>query len=292
MGWRSTTMNREKGGGLVNFGNSCYMNSIIQCLYSIVPFLYYFLNINRLYLNDIAKEMAAVLTELYGENSLASLINLKRKLGANYSNFEEQDSHEFLIHLFDLLHDEQKSVPSIIHNLFQGEHKIVIYCQKCHYISSFLEKFTCLSLPIPQSNTRLTLDNLLKKFYSIESIEFDCPRCKRNEKIVKQTFIYRLPIVLIIHFVRFEFKHKKINKRCDFIEFPLANLRLDELYGQYKVYNLCSVSNHFGDISSGHYTSFCKRMTTWHKVDDDRLIELPETEIKTPEAYILFYKSY
>lgn len=38
-------------------------------------------------------------------------------------------------------------------------------------------------------------------------------------------------------------------------------------------YNLYAVSNHYGDVSGGHYTAFCKAPSgQWLEFDDDEVM--------------------
>lgn len=61
----------------------------------------------------------------------------------------------------------------------------------------------------------------------------------------------------------------------NYIEFPLENLDITDYLPKRKqntkhVYDLFSVSNHYGSLSGGHYTAFCKNVmrNKWFEFDD------------------------
>ena len=57
-------------------------------------------------------------------------------------------------------------------------------------------------------------------------------------------------------------------------------------------YSLCAVSNHFGTMSGGQYTSYCRpsRGNVWYSCDN-RSVSSLRTPVKTSAAYLLFYNS-
>lgn len=120
--------------------------------------------------------------------------------------------------------------------------------------------------------------------YSIPELYFrKCPHCKTLRKATKELSLSRLPPVLLIVLKRFSFKGPFTDKLETMVDFPLKGLDLTnymppllppnvtkiEGYGQEEInpatdpraqvppykYDLYGVTNHFGNLSSGH----CKR---------------------------------
>ena len=118
---RTRRSGRTRGTvGLVNLGNTCYMNSALQCVRSIEELSMYFLaekykeelNPNNPlgHRGEIAKTYSSFVHSIYGENAGAfTPRTLKSTIGRCqplFSGYGQQDSQEFLSFLLDAIHED------------------------------------------------------------------------------------------------------------------------------------------------------------------------------------------
>ena len=181
--------------GLINTGNTCYINSILQSLAHTPHFLTYFLY--RKYLNDINtnhSDKAQLAEQLYNvfhsmwlsstnsyNNAVSPLqfIYTFNSLCKNFVMNEQHDASEFLTYLLDLLHECLNRIEykpyieinessysqcitafkqrddSLITDLFQGMFQSSITCNTCKTTRYIYEQFTTLSLPLIPTNHAL-----------------------------------------------------------------------------------------------------------------------------------------
>ena len=153
-----------------------------------------------------------------------------------------------------------------------------------------------------------TLDDCLDAFTAREVLSSDdawtCAACKQPQQASKQMWLHSTPAVLIIHLKRFlQLKGGRREKIHAMVDFPVTALDLRKYLpaaggdggggdGSYPLYDLYAVSNHMGSLTGGHYTAFCRHEAsgTWLHFDDTHVQTVQPSAIKTPNAYVLFYR--
>nr|XP_045619132.1 poly [ADP-ribose] polymerase tankyrase-1-like [Procambarus clarkii] len=303
--------------GLKSIGNTCYMNSVIQCLYSTSCLTYYILHghwredINKEseYGGEVADAFHDVIYQLDSRGeTLAPVKALKTILGEHeviFKGKEQQDAHDFyslLLHALDT--DLQGRGPSHIAELFIGHHKSDIVCEKTKtIISSVDELFSSLTLTVgSQKNSKhhCTLEELLTQYYRSCSIEWECPTCDTIHDCVRTTRIHRLPKILVIHLSRVnQASGRSQSDRKQIVKFGKRLHTLDAFHvgtfrGEYSLYAVCS---HLGTATNGHYISTCRDWrlkSVWREFDDEIVTQLKgncPVHDERKYAHMLFYEN-
>ena len=154
-------------------------------------------------------------------------------------------------------------------------------------------------IKIDNNTEQLSLEKCFEMFSEKEELdennEWFCDICQKKQKAIKKLEIYYAPKILIIQLKRFNNSEKietKVNfpiKDLDLSKYVLSKDEDDDIPIKY---DLFAVANHYGTISKGHCTAFCKNSlkNKWYEYNDSNVKEISEDNIITKDAYILFYK--
>ncbi|XP_047689751.1 ubiquitin carboxyl-terminal hydrolase 43 isoform X1 [Prionailurus viverrinus] len=168
-----------------------------------------------------------------------------------------------------------------------------------------------------------TLDECFQFYTKEEQLAQDdawkCPHCKALQQGTVKLSLWTLPDILIIHLKRFCQVGERRNKLSTLVKFPLSGLNMAPHVAQRNagpkpatgpwpsweqpaclpascpwdfLYDLYAVCNHHGGLQGGHYTAYCRNSLDgqWYSFDDSTVEPLPEDEVSTRGAYILFYQ--
>ena len=173
--------------GMRNMGNSCYMNSVIQLLFSLPEFVQKYVSTHDQHAqltpidpsNEFNMQMSKLgfglfsghysVNEEHSTSTDAHLrppkgikpVSFKSLVGRGHPEFStkrQQDAHEFLIHLFTLIERGHRTDPTASGQLnpldsFQFKLTDRIECSESHQVRYKLRDELCLSLPVSQSLT-------------------------------------------------------------------------------------------------------------------------------------------
>ena len=286
--------------GLKNLNNTCYFNSIIQCLLHCPIFKEAIETAPTEALTvDVVKHLLILFGVMNASGSLpyvtpieclTAVLNTSQCQEAGMRlNGIQHDSSEFLILL--LQHFFKKYRP--LSDIFEGVMLSTQTCQQCsHYFTTHQPfKLYTLQMDLPLNNTQIyDLYTLMEYFHRGEIVSgYSCAQCDAQNSIEKQLSIISTPTILVVHIARF----KGLQKIDYFVRFPATltiSYRVDDNEYETK-YRITGMVIHKGNsIAQGHYFAYIRRGETWVKADDETVREVRWETARRKKAYLLFYE--
>ncbi|AWO98500.1 putative ubiquitin carboxyl-terminal hydrolase 2-like [Scophthalmus maximus] len=342
---RDSTNSKSAQGlvGLKNLGNTCFMNSILQCLSNTHSLRDYCLhNSHRRDLNNnsrtntaLMEEFAKLMQTMWTSSSSEAVSPSEfktqiQRYAPRFVGYNQQDAQEFLRFLLDGLHnevnrvtvrprgtaedfdhlpDEEKGKKMWNKYLEREDSKIVVLRNICSLLTQAFQFPPCFYLCFAvcvcvcvcvwhKGYGEVSLMDCMRLFTKEDVLDGDekptCYRCKARRRCTKKFTIQKFPKILVLHLKRFS-EARRTSKLSTFVNFPMKDLDLREFASEHSinaVYNLYAVSNHSGTTMGGHYTAYCRNPNTgeWHTFNDSRVTPLNSLQVRSSDAYVLFYE--
>ncbi|GMH39882.1 hypothetical protein BSKO_07786 [Bryopsis sp. KO-2023] len=226
--------------GMRNSGNSCYQNSILQCLNSVPEFVEYVRGnaswreearvgpkLTRVFDDIWSSERGSVISPEEVQNEVVDVVD-------GLTRGAQEDAHEFLVGLLNALREEgsrnisspqyreldersdhtiqakeewqyaQEWNNSPIDDIFGFQIHSTISCPSCGKTSHRFEYATEIQVDIPQSDTTTRLDDCFREYTKAEVLDgYSCSECKKSVKALRRSGVYRFPKALVVVLKRF-----------------------------------------------------------------------------------------
>lgn len=318
LGWQN---NFRAGAGMVNLGNTCYLNATLQALFHVPAFVEWLLNdtehmkkceqINGPGFGDcITCSMSRTLRLSHNNQIIKpSLITSKIKMICRHmSHGSQEDAHEFMRHLLENMEkaylnrckaqkfDPYSKETTPINQIFGGYIRTEVKCLRCSYASTTFQHIQDLILDIRKASK---VEDAMDQYFSKERLEensYKCEKCKCGVPAIKKYSIERPPKVLCIQLKRFNAVGVKIPKPVEHrTQMDLKrHIHPQSTYARCPSlpYKLISMVTHVGPSSGcGHYTAIAQCSSrTFHHFDDTHVQPVSLQAVLNNCAYILIYE--
>jgi len=314
IGWKSLA---PVGAGMINMGNTCYMNSTLQALFHVPSFANWLFNGrhckncdpngSQLCLICVIAKTLQTTHDKSGNITKPILVYNRLKLICKHMvHGRQEDAHEFMRYLIESLEksylhsvggsklDSRSKETNPLGQIFGGYIRTEVTCLKCKHTSTTFQHFQEIPLDIQHGST---LEDAMGHYFRRERLEGDnaykCDKCKSKVPATKKFSIERAPNVLCIQLKRFGLMGGKMSKHINFSrQLNLNRFLFNPTSNGYVSYKFVSLINHMGPSQHcGHYTAIAEASNGQLYLFDDCSVRLVSLNVAlSTTAYVLMYE--
>ena len=286
-----------KHAGLLNKGNTCYANSILQA-FSVIPTLWSQLPSEGSCQSPLVKATTLIMSLLHRSsnpidpsNFLRALQNKIRETGNKDFNLNiQQDVPEVLN---TLLMEFIGSSP-LAEELVSNTIRTTTSCDVCFCTSIVEDKHETLAVPT-KKHISMSLNDLLQNQSLTGDNMWFCPQCSKNQNATIESHIIKSGSILILQlkrYVNFQGRLLKDTKLVNCLPCGDVQLKVPIMQNDIvslKHYSLVATINHSGSLNSGHYWAFIKENNIWFECNDRSVLQVQPPALNNTSCYVLFF---
>uniref|UniRef100_A0A8C5N8J9 Ubiquitin carboxyl-terminal hydrolase n=1 Tax=Gouania willdenowi TaxID=441366 RepID=A0A8C5N8J9_GOUWI len=300
------------GSGLHNLGNTCFLNSTVQCLTYTPPLANYLLSKEHsrachqsgfcmicVMQNHIIQAFANTGNAI----KPVSFIRDLKKIARHFRFGSQEDAHEFLRYTIDAMQkaclngypklDRQTQATTLVHQIFGGYLRSRVKCSLCKSVSDTYDPYLDIAVEIRQAaNIVRALELFVKPDVLSGENAYMCAKCKKKVPATKRFTVHRTSNVLTLSLKRFaNFSGGKITKDVGYPEFLNIRPYMSQSSGDPVLYGLYAVLVHSGySCHAGHYYCYVKASNgQWYQMNDSMVHSSNIKVVLNQQAYVLFY---
>ncbi|XP_053708590.1 ubiquitin carboxyl-terminal hydrolase 36 isoform X1 [Synchiropus splendidus] len=300
------------GAGLHNLGNTCFLNSTVQCLTYTPPLANYLLSKEHsrachqsgfcmicVMQNHIIQAFANTGNAI----KPVSFIRDLKKIARHFRFGSQEDAHEFLRYTIDAMQkaclngypklDRQTQATTLVHQIFGGYLRSRVKCSICKSVSDTYDPYLDIAVEIRQAvNIVRALELFVKPDVLSGENAYMCAKCKKKVPATKRFTVHRTSNVLTLSLKRFaNFSGGKITKDVGYPEFLNIRPYMSQSSGDPVMYGLYAVLVHSGySCHAGHYYCYVKASNgQWYQMNDSMVHSSNIKVVLNQQAYVLFY---
>ena len=268
--------------GLNNFGNTCYFNSILQCILQ-VPQLSNYVMAENNFKTSFLKEYKYFVRSFWLDKQRniedhSIIIKLFIEKYSQFNNSDQHDCQETFILLMDIFEIEIKNV---IENIFYFDLIQETVCKSEN--SKKIEKTNIIML-YPEKQNQSLLD-ILKKNQGWNVLEdFIDSKGIKHHVATTRTMFNTAPRIIVFSIKMYTGKYKTtLPETFSLNEFIHPE---SKSVGKYYLFGMCS---HMGSLNGGHYISYTRHKGKWYIKDDTESKHIENINL-CDYFYMIFYK--